>query len=139
MQGNVDEAELTTIGYMHMCIYSQAGHVARRNGHPSSESSPVLFSSIRTFAGVFLRNGIGPDDLKIRELIARVDQGDVDELIIATNPGQEGDATTFFIKRELEGKPVNVTGLARGLPVGSDIEYADSITLMRALQGRRAL
>lgn len=63
MQGNVDEAELTTIGYMHMCIYSQAGHVARRNGHPSSESSPVLFSSIRTFAGVFLRNGIGPDEL----------------------------------------------------------------------------
>jgi hypothetical protein len=73
MQGNVDEAELTTIGYMHSmhkCIYSQAGHVARRNGHPFSESNPVPFSSIRTFAGVFLRNGIGPDELsnKVRHV-----------------------------------------------------------------------
>jgi recombination protein RecR len=84
-------------------------------------------------------NGVGPDDLKIAALLARVVRGGIDEIIIATNPGMEGDATAMYIQRELKAYPVKVTGLARGLPVGSDIEYADSITLMRALQGRSAL
>jgi recombination protein RecR len=96
-------------------------------------------------------NGVGPDDLKIRELIARVDEGRgegagepggpavVGEVIIATNPGLEGDATAMYIRRELSSRPVKVTRLARGLPVGGDIEYADSVTLMRALQGRSEL
>jgi recombination protein RecR len=84
-------------------------------------------------------NGIGPDDLKIRELVKRVDKGDVLEVIIATNPGMEGDATAMYIQRELTPKGVKITRLARGLPVGGDIEYVDAVTLTRALQGRSAL
>ena len=84
-------------------------------------------------------NGIGPDDLKIQELVARVEQGGISEIIIATNPGLEGDATAMFIQRELAGKGVRVTRLARGLPVGGDLEYVDAVTLTRALQGRSEL
>ena len=84
-------------------------------------------------------SGIGPEDLRIRELVNRVADGDVVEVIVATNPGLEGDATAMFIQRELTPKGVKMTRLARGLPVGSDIEYADAVTLMRALQGRSAL
>lgn len=82
-------------------------------------------------------NGIGPDDLKIRELTTRIEKGGVNEVIIATNPGYEGDATASWIyKNELSGKGIKLTRLARGLPVGGDIEYADAVTLTRALQGR---
>lgn len=84
-------------------------------------------------------NGIGPDDLKIRELIERVDKGDILEVIVATNPGLEGDATAKYIKRELDAKGVKITWLARGIPTGGDLEYVDSVTLMRALQGRGEL
>jgi len=84
-------------------------------------------------------NGIGPDDLRIKELVTRVGKGDVLEIIIATNPGMEGDATAMYIQRELTGKGVKVTRLARGLPVGGDLEYVDAVTLTRALQGRSEL
>lgn len=84
-------------------------------------------------------NGIGPDELRIRELVARVDKGDVLEIIVATNPGLEGDATAMYIQRELAGKGVKITRLARGLPVGGDLEYVDAVTLSRALQGRGEL
>jgi len=84
-------------------------------------------------------NGIGPDDIRIKELVERVDGGDILEVIIATNPGMEGDATAMYIQRELEGKGVRITRLARGLPVGGDLEYVDSVTLTRALQGRSEL
>lgn len=85
-------------------------------------------------------NGIGPDDLRIRELVKRVEQGEALEIIIATNPGQEGDATAMFIQRNaLAGKGVKITRLARGLPMGGDIEYVDAVTLSRALQGRNEL
>ena len=83
--------------------------------------------------------GIGPDDLKIRELVARVAQGQASEVIIATNPGMEGDATAMYLQRELASSKVKVTRLARGLPTGGDLEYVDSITLMRALEGRSEL
>lgn len=83
--------------------------------------------------------GVGPDDLKIRELVARVDNGGVSEVIIATNPGYEGDATAMYMRDQLFSKGIKMTRLARGLPVGGDIEYADSVTLMRALQGRSEL
>ena len=83
--------------------------------------------------------GIGPDDLKIRELVARVKQSHTREVIIATNPGMEGDATAMYLQRELAGSQVKVTRLARGLPTGGDLEYVDSITLMRALEGRSEL
>src|SRR5205085_11907629 len=86
------------------------------------------------------REGVGPDQLKIRELIRRVQQGGVQELIIGTNPGMEGDATAMFIKSELSTMPeIRLTRLVRGLPTGADLEYADSVTVMRALQGRQAL
>lgn len=81
-------------------------------------------------------SGVGPDDLNIAKLVNRVDSSDILEVIIATNPGQEGDATSFYLLRALENKGVKVTRLARGLPTGGDLEYVDAITLMRALQGR---
>ena len=81
-------------------------------------------------------NNIGPDDLRIRELGERVDKEHIVEVIIATNPGMEGDATAMYIERELKPKGVKMTRLARGLPVGGDLEYVDPVTLTRALQGR---
>jgi len=84
-------------------------------------------------------NGIGPDDLKIKELVRRVEKDGILEVIIATNPGLEGDATAMYIQRELMGKGAKVTRLARGLPVGGDLEYVDAVTLTRALQGRNEL
>lgn len=81
-------------------------------------------------------DGIGPDELKIKELVARVAQGDTLEVIIATNPSMEGDATAMYIQSQLRDQGVKVTRLARGLPVGGDLEYVDAVTLMRALQGR---
>jgi len=79
--------------------------------------------------------GVGPDELRIRELLQRVQAGPVREVIIATNVGLEGDATAMYIHRQLKDK-VKLTRLARGLPVGGDLEYADSVTLSGALEGR---
>jgi recombination protein RecR len=84
-------------------------------------------------------NGIGPDNLRIKELIQRIERGRILEIIIATNPGYEGDATAMYIQRELMSKGVKITRLARGLPTGGDIEYVDTVTLTRALQGRSEL
>ncbi|MDF1545644.1 MAG: recombination mediator RecR [bacterium] len=81
-------------------------------------------------------DGIGPDDLKIRELLARLDDG-VSEIIIATNPNVEGEATAVYLSKLLKPMGLKVTRIARGLPVGSDLEYADSVTLGRALDGRQ--
>jgi len=83
--------------------------------------------------------GIGPDDLKIKQLIARVGQGGVGEVILATNPSMEGDATALYLRQHLEPMGVKVTRLARGLPVGGDLEYADQNTLLRALSGRQEM
>jgi recombination protein RecR len=80
--------------------------------------------------------GIGPEELKIRELIGRVRAGGIAEIILATNPSMEGEATAMYIRRQLEGMPVRVTRLARGLPVGGDLEYADETTIAKALEGR---
>jgi recombination protein RecR len=84
-------------------------------------------------------NGIGPENIRIRDLVKRVESGDALEIIIATNPGLEGDATAMYIQKELASKGVKLTRLARGLPVGGDIEYVDAVTLSRALQGRSEL
>ena len=83
--------------------------------------------------------GIGADDLKIKELIARVAKGDVCEVIIATNPNVEGEATAMYIARLLKPFEVKVTRLAYGIPVGAELEYADEVTLYRALEGRHEL
>ena len=83
--------------------------------------------------------GVGPEDVKIKELIDRLKAGGVDEVIIATNPSMEGDATAMYIHQQLEPFGVRVTRLARGLPVGGDLEYADQNTLLRALAGRQEM
>ncbi|HWE53909.1 MAG TPA: recombination mediator RecR [Acidimicrobiales bacterium] len=84
-------------------------------------------------------DGIGPDKLRIRELLARLQPEGIEELILATNPNIEGDATAMYLTALLKDLPVKVTQLASGLPVGGDLEYADEITLGRALEGRRTL
>ena len=84
-------------------------------------------------------DGIGPDDLKIKQLIERVRQGKTGEVILATNPSMEGDATALYLRQNLEPLGVRVTRLARGLPVGGDLEYADQNTLLRALSGRQEM
>ena len=83
--------------------------------------------------------GIGPDDIKIRPLIERVARGGVREVILATNPSMEGDATALYLQQQLRASGVQVTRLARGLPMGGDLEYADQSTLLRALQGRQKM
>ena len=83
--------------------------------------------------------GIGPDDLKIRALLERVQRGGVKEVILATNPSMEGEATAQYLYPRLQGLGVRVTRLARGLPVGGDLEYADQNTLLRALSGRQEM
>jgi recombination protein RecR len=89
-------------------------------------------------------DGVGPDRLKIRELLARADDAKrqdepFEEVIIATNPTLEGEATAMYLAERLEGSVGVVSRIARGLPVGGDLEYADEVTLIRALQGRRAI
>lgn len=83
--------------------------------------------------------GIGPDDLKIQELLERLRTGEVREVILATNPSMEGDATAMYLSQHLARLGVRVTRLARGLPVGGDLEYADQSTLLRALSGRQEM
>ena len=81
--------------------------------------------------------GVGPDQLRVRELLARLDAEDVAEVILCTNPNIEGDATAMYLASLLRPLPVKVTRIASGLPVGGDLEYADELTLGRALEGRR--
>ena len=84
-------------------------------------------------------NGVGPDQIKLRELFTRLSDGEVKEVVIATNPTLEGEATAMYISRHLAGGNVRVTHLARGLPVGGSLEYTDELTLSRAFQGRQAV
>jgi recombination protein RecR len=84
-------------------------------------------------------DGVGPDDLRIRELLARLADGSVEELILATDPNLEGEATATYLARMVSSFGLRVTRLASGLPVGGDLEYADEVTLGRAFEGRRLL
>lgn len=84
-------------------------------------------------------DGIGPEQLHIRELIERIDEDEVTEIILATNASVEGESTALYIQQQIGDRPVKITRLARGLPIGVDLEYADQITLGRALEGRQAL
>ena len=84
-------------------------------------------------------NHVSPDDLKIRELVARVSAGDIREVIMATNPDTEGETTARYISRLLKPFDVKVTRLAYGIPVGANLEFADDATLMRALEGRQEM
>ncbi len=83
--------------------------------------------------------GVGPEELKVKELLARLKDGAVQEVILATNPNLEGEATAMYLNRLISPMGIKVTRLARGLPFGSDLEYADEVTLTRALEGRQAV
>ena len=84
-------------------------------------------------------DGTGPDDLKVRELLARLESQSVEEVILATNPSVEGEATAIYLAKLLKPLGVRITRIARGLPVGGDLEYADEVTLSKALEGRREM
>ena len=84
-------------------------------------------------------NGVGPEDIRIKELLSRLSTEDVDEVILATNPDIEGEATAAYISRLIKPMGVRVTRIAHGVPVGSDLEYADEVTLAKAMEGRREL
>lgn len=107
----------------------------------------IAFERAREYSGLYHvlhgvispMNHIGPDDLKIKELVARVSQGEIQEVIMATNPDTEGEATAMYLSRLLKPFGVKITRLAYGIPVGSHLEYADDATLMRALEGRREM
>lgn len=84
-------------------------------------------------------DGVGPEQLTISQLVQRVRDDQVEEIILATNASVEGETTSLYIQKQLEGEEVKITRLARGLPIGVDLEYADQITLTRALEGRQTL
>ena len=113
-----------------------------------SEPKDVMsFEKIGSFRGQYhvlggvlsALKGIGVEDLEIESLIRRIEQDNVKEVILATNPTTEGETTALYIAKILEGKDVNVSRLAFGLPVGGHLEYADSLTLQRALEGRKKI
>ncbi len=84
-------------------------------------------------------NGVGPDDIKIKELLSRLMDGDVKEVIIATNPRVEGEATAMYLSKLIKPLGISVTRIAHGIPVGGDLEYTDEVTLTKALEGRREI
>src|SRR6266481_2920122 len=84
-------------------------------------------------------HGVGPEQLRIANLVRRVEAGNVDEVIVATNPTVEGEATAAYLSQQLKRQGVKVTRIAMGIPVGSDIEYTDEITMLKAMEGRREL
>jgi recombination protein RecR len=104
------------------------------------EKTQGFFGKYHVLHGVLSPiEGIGPDDLRIHELMARIRQGIIKEVILATNPSMEGDATAQYLQQQLAGLNVRVTRLARGLPMGGELEYADQNTLLRALAGRQEM
>jgi recombination protein RecR len=117
-----------------ICVVEEAQNVA-------------VIEKTREFKGVYHvlmgalspLHGVGPDDLKIKGLLTRVGGGAVDEVILATNPTVEGEATALYLARLLKPLGVRVSRIAMGVPVGSDLEYADEVTMTRAMEGRREL
>lgn len=111
----------------------------------SDPKTVLAMEKVREFSGVYHvlhglispMNGITPEQLKIKELLQRVSEDGVEEVIVATNPTVEGEATAMYLSKLLRPFGVRVTRLAYGVPVGADLEYADEITLFRALEGRR--
>ncbi len=123
---------------------------ARENGQICVVRDPrdvAAIERMRDFGGAYHvlhgtlspMEGIGPDDIRIRELLARLSDGKVTEVILATNPDIEGEATASYIARLIKPMGVMVTRIAHGVPVGSDLEYADEITLAKAMEGRRQM
>ena len=107
--------------------------VAMEKTHEFKGVYHVLHGSISPMKGV------GPDDIKIKELLSRLMEGDVKEIILATNPRVEGEATAMYLSKLIKPLGIKVTRIAHGIPVGGDLEYTDEITLSKALEGRREL
>ncbi|HHT64772.1 MAG: recombination mediator RecR [Caldicoprobacterales bacterium] len=107
----------------------------------------IAMEKMRDYKGVYHvlhgsispMEGIGPDDIRIKEMLHRVNEGEVKEVIMATNPDVEGEATAVYISRLLKPMGIKVTRIAHGIPVGGDLEYADEVTLSKALEGRREM
>jgi len=100
----------------------------------------IAMERTHEFKGTFSpMNGIGPDDIKIKELLARLMDGSVKEVILATNPRVEGEATAMYLSKLIKPLGVKCTRIAHGIPVGGDLEYTDEVTLTKALEGRREL
>ena len=107
----------------------------------------IALEKLREFRGVYHvlhgvinpMEGVGPNDIRIRELLARIGEGNVEEVILATNPDVEGDATALYIAKLIKPLGVKVTRLSRGIPVGSEIEYTDDVTLSRAFNERKEI
>ena len=112
-----------------------------------SPQDMAAYEKTREYGGVYHvlhgaispMDGVGPDDLRVKELLARLGDGVVDEVILATNPNVEGEATAMYLSRLLKPIGVKTTRIAHGVPVGGDLEYVDSVTLLRALQWRREM
>ena len=110
-----------------------------------SPKDVISFEKVREYRGVYHvlhgeispMNGITPDKLKIKELLSRIGEGEIDEVIVATNPTVEGEATAMYLSRLIKPLGIKVSRLGYGMPVGGDLEYADEVTLFRALEGRR--
>lgn len=107
----------------------------------------VALERVREFKGIYHvlhgaispMEGIGPEDIKIRELLQRIREADIREVILATNPNVEGEATAMYISKLLKPAGIKTTRIAHGIPVGGDLEYADEVTLAKAMEGRREL
>lgn len=107
----------------------------------------VALERVREFKGLYHvlhgaispMEGIGPEDIKIRELLQRIREADIREVILATNPNVEGEATAMYISKLLKPAGIKTTRIAHGIPVGGDLEYADEVTLAKAMEGRREL
>jgi recombination protein RecR len=115
-----------------LCVVEQPGdiYVIERSG--------VFRGLYHVLQGVISPlDGIGPDQLKVRELVARVERDRVEELILATNPSMQGEATALHLSRLLAGKVGRITRLARGMPVGANLEFTDDVTLNQAFSGRQ--
>ena len=119
--GQYTSENVGTVSYTHLDVYKRQGQYHVLNG----VISPM--------------DGIGPDMIKIKELIQRLGTQDVREIIMATNPTIEGEATAMYIARLLKPMGIKVTRIAHGLPVGGDLEYADEVTISKALEGRREI
>jgi recombination protein RecR len=138
--GNVAQAELCRIcadprrDQTAICVVEEPKDVvAIERTHEFRGTYHVLGGAISPM------DGIGPEDLRIRELLQRLADGTVTELILATDPNIQGEATATYISRSLRGTGLTITRLASGLPVGGDLEYADEVTLGRAFEGRRPM
>ena len=113
-----------------------SGVATRRAYHSADQISELRDDPLGSLSPL---DGRGPDQIRAKELTARLEAGGVREVILATNPNVEGEATALYLLRLLKPFAVKVTRIARGLPMGGDLEYADEVTLARALEGRREI